>query len=41
MNARELAQNHIPSQQEGGVMLEQTPGHDVNTNLTRDRKSVS
>lgn len=35
MNARELAQNHIPSQQEGGVMLEQTPGHDVNTNLTR------
>ena len=35
MNARELAQNHIPSQQEGGVMLEQMPGYDVNTNLTR------
>ena len=35
MNARELAQNHIPSQQEGGVMLEQMHGHDINTNLTR------
>lgn len=35
MNARELAQNHIPSQQEGGVMLEQMPGYDINTNLTR------
>lgn len=35
INARELAQNHIPSQQEGGVMLEQMPGYDVNTNLTR------
>ena len=35
MNARELAQNHIPSQQEGGIMLEQMPGYSAGTSLTR------
>ena len=35
MNARELAQNHIPSQQEGGVMLEQMPGNSAGISLTR------